>query len=100
MISVKEFVMNPTLQEILSDLHAAERELQGYERKYGLRSELFFEYFKAGLIEDEGNFDFQVWAGLEEAKVDLERRYKEMIFVQKPFRESIKTLLAHGVVAD
>ncbi len=92
--------MNPTLQEILSDLHAAERESQSYESRYGLRSEIFLEYFKAGLIEDEGNFDFQIWAGLEETKADLERRYKEMIFVQKPFRESIKTLLAHGVVAD
>jgi hypothetical protein len=88
------------MQEILADLHAAERELQGYEKKYGLRSEYFYDCFQAGLIEDNGNFDFQVWAGLCEAKHDLERRYKEMILLQKPFRESVKTLIANGVVSE
>lgn len=92
--------MNPTLQEILDDLHAAERELQGYEKKSGLRSELFYDYFQAGMIEDSGNFDFQVWAGLIEAKNDLERRYREMIFTQPSFRESVRNLVAHGVVVD
>jgi len=92
--------MNPTLQEILDDLHAAERELQGWEKKYGLRSEFFHDCFLAGLIEDAGNFDFQVWAGLLEAKQDLERRYKELILTQQPFRESVKALIPHGVVAE
>jgi hypothetical protein len=71
-----DVIMNPTVQEILDDLHAAERELQGYEKKYGLRSEHFYDCFQAGLIEDNGNFDFQVWAGLCEAKHDLERRHQ------------------------
>ena len=63
--------MNITLRDILSDLHAAERELQSYEKKYGLRSDFFYDCFHAGLTEDAGNFDFQVWAGLVEAKRDL-----------------------------
>lgn len=92
--------MKPTLQEILSDLHAAEQEIQGYEKKYSLRSDYFYDYFQAGLIEDNGNFDFQVWAGLVEAKQDLERRYKEIILLQKPFRESVKSLIANGVVSE
>lgn len=92
--------MNPTLQEILDDLHAAERELQKYEKKYGLRSDIFYDYFLAGLTEDAGNFDFQMWAGYVESKRDLERRYMELILTQKPFRESIKSLIANGVVAE
>lgn len=92
--------MNPTLYEILDDVHAAERELQLYEKKYGLRSDFFYDCFQAGAVEDEGNFDFQVWAGLIESKRDLERRYKEMILTQKPFRDSVKHLIAHGVVTE
>ncbi|MDZ7363446.1 MAG: hypothetical protein ONB46_22410 [candidate division KSB1 bacterium] len=50
--------MNPNLIDILKDLHIVERELQRYEEKYGLRSDFFFECFSAGLVEDDGNFDF------------------------------------------
>jgi len=93
-------MMNPALQDILDDLHAAERELQKYEKKYGLRSEFFYDCFMAGLTEDDGNFDFQMWAGYYESTRDLERRYKELILIQKPFRESFKSLIADGVVAE
>lgn len=92
--------MNLTLQEILDDLHAVERELQEYEKKYGLRSELFYDYYQADLLEDDGsNSDLHAWAGIFEIKCDLERRYKKLIFRQKPFRESAKSLIAHGLVA-
>jgi hypothetical protein len=41
-----------------------------------------------------------MWAGYYESKRDLERRYKELILIQKPFRESFKSLIANGVVAE
>ncbi|MCI0694386.1 hypothetical protein L0337_20555 [candidate division KSB1 bacterium] len=91
--------MNLSLQEILDDLHAAERELQNYEKKYHLRSETFYDYFLAGVIDDEGNADFQAWAGIIEIKRDLERRYKQFFLLQTPFPENIKSLIANGVVA-
>jgi len=69
--------MNLSLQEILDDIHAAERELKNYEQKYHLRSETFYDYFLAAVIDDEGNPDFQAWAGIIEIKRDLERRYKQ-----------------------
>jgi PhoPQ-activated pathogenicity-related protein len=90
--------MNLTLQEILDDLHAAELELQNYEKKYKLRSEAFYDYFTAGVIEDEGNPDFQSWAGIFEIKRDLEGRYKERLWLQKPFRDGIKAVMvANGL---
>jgi len=92
--------MNLTLQEILDDLHAAERELQEYEKKYSLRSEFFYDCYQAGLVEDDGsNSDIHAWAGIFEIKGDLERRYKKLIFRQKSFGESVKSLSTHGVVA-
>lgn len=92
--------MNTKLQEILADLHAAERELQPYEQKYGMRSEFFYELFCDGLIEDNANFDFQAWAGIYEIKQDRERRYRKLVLTQAPFRDSLKELSPHGMVID
>lgn len=92
--------MKLSIKEILFDLHSSERELQDYEKKYNMRSEYFYELFKEGLIEDEGNFDFQAWAGIYEIKLDRERQYKKHILTQAPFRESLKEISTHGVVTD
>ena len=92
--------MNAKLPEILADLHAAERELQPYEEKYGMRSEFFYELFCDGLIEDNANFDFQAWAGIYEIKQDRERQYRKYILTRAPFRESLKELSPHGMVTD
>jgi hypothetical protein len=51
------------------------------------------------VIDDEGNADFQAWAGIIEIKRDLERRYKQFFLLQEPFPESVKSLIANGVVA-
>jgi hypothetical protein len=91
--------MKPTLEDILDDIHAAERELQKYEKKYRVRSDSFYECFMAGLIEDAGNFDFQKWAGYCESKHDLEQLYKELVSTQKLARERSETLIADDVVA-
>ncbi len=92
--------MNPKLQEILDDLHSAERELQPYEKKYGMRSEFFYELFCEGLIEDNANFDFQTWAGIYEIKLDRERQYRKYVLTRPPFRDSLKELSLHGMVTD
>lgn len=92
--------MKLSIKEILFDLHSSERELQDYEKKYNMRSEYFYELFKEGLIEDEGNFDFQAWAGIYEIKLDRERQYKKKIMTQAPFRQSLKEISTHVVVTD
>jgi len=92
--------MKLTVGDILEDLHAAEREIQPFEKKYHMRSEYFYELFNEGLIEDNANFDFQAWAGIYEIKLDRERQYKKYVMTQDPFRESLKELSADGVVAE
>jgi len=42
-----------TLQEIIADIHAMDRELQKYENKYGLRSRYFYELYTSGKLRDE-----------------------------------------------
>ncbi len=90
--------MKPTLQDILDDIHAVERELQKYEKKYRARSDSFYECFMAGLIEDAGNFDFQMWAGNFESKRDLEQLYKELVSTQRLARERSNAMMVADVV--
>ena len=42
-----------TLQGIIADIHAMDRELQKYEDKYGLRSQYFYELYTSGKLRDE-----------------------------------------------
>ena len=53
-----------TLREILADIHALEEELLSFERKYGLRSEVFYPAYASG-EEPAGEswvLDFGEWA--------------------------------------
>ena len=61
------------MQDLRDDVKAAEQKLLNYEKKYGVSSKSFHDCFRAGLIEDGGNFDFQMWAGYFESKRDLEQ---------------------------
>jgi len=54
-------------QELLADIHALEEELLSFERKYGIRSEIFFAAYAQG--EEPENeawvLDFTEWASVE-----------------------------------
>ena len=53
-------------QELLADIHALEEELLSFERKYGVRSEIFFAAYAQG--EEPENeawvLDFTEWASV------------------------------------
>lgn len=53
--------MNRPVLQILTDLHAAERECERYEAEYQLLSEDFFRLYLAGQVADAP--DLQMWAG-------------------------------------
>ena len=57
-----------TLDEILRDIHALEEDLGAYERKYGVRSETFYESYMAGEEPDNDAWvlDWNDWAGAYE----------------------------------
>ena len=71
--------MDSTIQDILEDLHAAENKCQKFEKKYGVRSELFYDAYTNGWLDDEGNPDFAEWSGFYKSKLDRERRYRALI---------------------
>ncbi|RLC91427.1 MAG: hypothetical protein DRI79_02830 [Chloroflexi bacterium] len=71
-----------TLQEIIADIHAMDRELQKYEDKYGLRSQYFYELYTSGKLRDEDpdeSREYGDWAACYEIKMHREQVYDEMI---------------------
>lgn len=55
-----------TLQELLTDIHALEKDLLEFERKYGLRSDTFYAAYSSGEEpeDDAWVLDFSEWASV------------------------------------
>jgi hypothetical protein len=65
-----------TLETILEDLHAVEGELRELEKKYKVRSDIFYELYRSGNIEHRN--EFIRWVALIEAKQRREKEYEEI----------------------
>ena len=54
------------LQEILADIHALEEDLLAFERKYGIRSEIFYAAYVRGEEPEDDSWvlDFGEWASV------------------------------------
>ncbi|WP_295583233.1 hypothetical protein [uncultured Lamprocystis sp.] len=70
--------------EILSDIHALEEDLLGFERKYGLRSETFYPAYMNGEEpeDDRWTLDFGEWASVYRTWLARQAEYRNEI--QKP----------------
>jgi hypothetical protein len=57
-------------REILTDIHALEEELLEFERKYGLRSEIFYAAYRSGEEpeDDAWVLDFGKWASVYQTR--------------------------------
>jgi hypothetical protein len=71
--------MNP--QELLTDIHALEEELIAFERKYGIRSEVFYAAYAQG--EEPANeswrLDFTEWASVYRSWLARQAEYRDEI---------------------
>ena len=67
-----------TINEIIQDIHGLEAELAQLEKRYSLLSADFYHLYKAGELEQSG--DFIQWIGYYEAKLEREARYREMMY--------------------
>ena len=56
----------PTLDQTLADIHALEEDLLEFERKYGLRSEIFYAAYTSGEEPENDSWvlDFSEWASV------------------------------------
>jgi len=69
------------LQNILSDIHALEEELLIFERKYGIRSEIFYASFISGEEPEDDNWvlDFGEWASVYKTWLTRQADYRNQI---------------------
>lgn len=70
-----------TLGDLLGDLHGLEDEMRDYERKYGIRSETFYESYKAGEEppDDAWVRDWTAWASAYELWLRRHERYVDAV---------------------
>jgi hypothetical protein len=54
------------LRDLLTDIHALEEELLAFERRYGIRSEIFYAAYVSGEEpeDEQGGLDFGEWASV------------------------------------
>jgi hypothetical protein len=73
--------MNMDAQTILSDIHALEEDMLAFERKYGVRSEVFYAaYINGEEPEDDGwVLDFGEWASVYRTWLNRQADYRNEI---------------------
>jgi hypothetical protein len=70
-----------TLEDLLTDIHALEEELLAFERKYGVRSEIFYAAYVSGEEpEDEAwVLDFSEWASVYKTWLSRQAEYRNQV---------------------
>jgi hypothetical protein len=69
------------LQEILTDIHALEEDLLAFERKYGIRSEIFYAAYVKGEEPEDDSWvlDFGEWASVYRTWLARQAEYRNEI---------------------
>jgi len=69
------------LATLVKDIHRLNHELERLERKYGIMSATFYEWYRSGEepADDTWVLDFEKWAGLYEVLCDRQRAYSEAL---------------------
>jgi hypothetical protein len=70
-----------TLEELLADIHALEEELLAFERKYGVRSEIFYAAYVSGEEpeDDVWVLDFGEWASVYKTWLARQAEYRNQV---------------------
>jgi len=77
-----------TLEDLLADIHSLEEELLDFERKYGVRSEIFYAAYVNGEEpeDDAWVLDFGEWAS----------EYKPWLARQAEYRNQVQRVQRHS----
>ena len=79
-----------TISEILADIHAADEILHRFERKYGIHSDVFYELYGQGLLDDGENLeDFAEWGGMYKLRTRREATFRQQ---SRQMVETLQTL--------
>lgn len=69
------------LRELLADIHALEEELLALERRYGVRSEIFYAAYIAGEEPEDDTWvlDFGEWASVYRTWLARQAEYRNEV---------------------
>lgn len=84
-----------TAVQLLSDIHALEEELLGFERKYGVRSETFYAAYANGEEPEQGAWvlDFGEWASVYRTWLTRQAEYRNEIARTQQNKPSLAGLI-------
>ncbi len=70
-----------SLQEILADIHSLEEDLLAFERKYGIRSEIFYAAYVRGEEPEDVSWvlDYGEWASAYRTWLARQAEYRNEI---------------------
>ena len=83
------------LQDILSDIHALEEDLLAFERKYGIRSEIFHAAYISGEEPEDDSWvlDFGEWASVYSTWLARQAEYRNEIQRRQANAPSLEGLI-------
>ncbi len=83
------------LQEILADIHALEEDLLAFERKYGIRSEIFYAAYVRGEEPEDDSWvlDFGEWASVYRTWLARQSEYRNEIQRRQADAPSLEGLI-------
>ena len=84
-----------TLREILADIHALEQDMLAFERKYGVRSEIFYAAYVSGEEPEDDSWvlDFGEWASVYRTWLARQAEYRNEVQRQHPQAPSLVGLV-------
>lgn len=83
------------LYDILTDIHALEEELLDFERKYGIRSEIFYTAYAKGEEPEDDRWvlDFGEWASIYKTWLTRQAEYRNELGNFQQYPHSLKGLV-------
>ena len=83
------------LQEILADIHSLEEDLLSFERKYGIRSEIFYPAYVKGEEPEDDSWvlDFGEWASVYRTWLAIQAEYRNEIQRRQADAPSLEGLI-------
>ena len=98
--------MKITLNTLLDDLQIAEQSLRRFEQRYCLSSEIFYELYTNGVLDDGNSLEeFAEWAGHYKLKSKREAKLKQysqerIRLLRQQYKDNIIRLLPQESVTE
>jgi hypothetical protein len=85
--------------DILIDIHALEEELLEFERKYGIRSEVFYAAYMNGEEPEDDSWvlDFGEWASVYRTWIKRQAEYRNQFQLEQRNRPNLFELIRKAV---